>query len=88
MSNNKSQKKYPDRARPNDIEIRKEHLESIIRSAGFYSRQLGLDEITDAYDNLKAKMQWILEEDFTDETVERFTLALEEIGRASCRERV
>ena len=79
MSNSKNQKKYPDRARPNDIEIRKEHLESIIRSAGFYSRQLGLDEITDAYDNLKAKMQWILEEDFTDETVERFTLALEEL---------
>jgi hypothetical protein len=79
MSNSKNQKKYPDRARPENIAMRKEHLASILRNAGFYSRQLGLDDITDADTSLKVKIKWIQEEDFSDETVERFTLALEEV---------
>ncbi|NLC39572.1 MAG: hypothetical protein GX763_01505, partial [Clostridiaceae bacterium] len=79
MTDRKNHRKYPDRARPEDVEMRQKHLESVLAKAGFYSGQLGLADITDLSERFELKMKWILEEDFSAETVERLLLALEEL---------
>lgn len=93
MTDSRNHRKYPDRARPEDVEMRQKHLESVLANAGFYSRQLGLDDITDPSDRFKLKMKWISEEDISAETVERVLLALEELhadaqilGKAALKE--
>ena len=56
MTDSRNHRKYPDRARPEDVEMRQKHLESVLANAGFYSRQLGLDDITDLWKIFQQKL--------------------------------
>ncbi|MDD2426882.1 MAG: hypothetical protein PHR78_03555 [Eubacteriales bacterium] len=72
-------RKYPTRTKFEDPELRQENLENVLRNAKFYPEELALDDITDSSDRVQLKMKWIVDEDLSEETVERVTLALEEM---------